>query len=316
MISSRPDGTVPDVSFILPVYNKATALPYFFASLLAQQGKFSREVIFIDDASTDASRSVLDSLAAKHDFVRVIANDANAGPAIRLNQGAVQAQGKYLALFDCDELLAPDAIAVMLDLAHDHDADMVHGRGRKTDTPIEQAKAGMIGNDIDVKTFDDALGRILGRGMVRMTWLVERVLFERAGGCDPDVFIQDESLPLRLSLHARRMIDAKMIVTAIPDAGSHLSANKMQQHHDRFLTYANFLRAHPEIAADKRRKIFGKCISAARKAKRDGAPFNKSDLELRYLAHKIGLGRNDSADLSRFASVFQNLSGIRRPAKP
>lgn len=316
MFSSRPDGAAPDVSFILPVYNKAAALPYFFASLLAQQGQFSGEVIFIDDASTDSSRSVLDGFAAKHDFVRVIANDTNAGPAIRLNQGAAQAQGKYLALFDCDELLAPDAVTVMLDLARDHDADMVHGKGRKTDVPIEQARAGMIGSNIDVKTFDDVLGRILGRGMVRMTWLVERILFEQAGGCDPDVFIQDESLPLRLSLRARRVIDADMVVTTIPDAGNHLSANKMQQHHDRFLTYANFLRAHPEIAPDKRRKIFGKCISAARKAKRYGAPFDTLDLDLRYLAHKIGLGRNDPADLSRFAFVFQNLSGIRRSAKP
>ena len=316
MISSRPDGMAPDVSFILPVYNKATALPYFFASLLAQQGKFSCEVIFIDDASTDASRSVLDGFATKYDFVRVIANDANVGPAIRLNQGAAQARGRYLALFDCDELLAPDAIAVMLGLLRDHDADMVHGKGRKTDTPIKQAKADAIGNNIDLKIFDDALGRILGRGMVRMTWLVERILFEQAGGCDPEVFIQDESLPLRLSFHARRLIDADMIVTAIPDAGSHLSANKIQQHHDRFFTYANFLREHPEIAPDKRRKIFGKCISAARKANRDGAPFNILDLELRYLAHKIGLGRNDLTDLSCFAVVFQNLSGIRRPTKP
>jgi len=316
MFSSRPDGMAPDVSFILPVYNKATALPYFFKSLLAQQGQFLCEVIFIDDASTDASRSILDRFAAKHDFVRVISNDTNAGPAIRLNQGAAQALGKYLALFDCDELLAPDAIAVMLELARDHDADMVHGKGRKTDASIEQAKAGVIGSDIDVKTFDDALDRILGRGMVRMTWLVERALFNQAGGCDLGVFIQDESLPLRLSLHARRVIDADMVVTVIPDAGSHLSANKMQQHHDRFLTYANFLREHPELASDKRRKIFGKCISAARKAKRDGAPFNTLDLELRYLAHKIGLGRNDPADLSRFAFVFQNLSGIRRPIKP
>lgn len=316
MISSPTVGDMPDVSFVLPVFNKANALPYFFETLLAQQGEFSCEVIFVDDASTDGSRAVLEGLVKQYDFVCVIANDDNAGPAIRLNQGAQRANGTYLALFDCDELLAPDAVSVMLRLAREHDADMVHGRGRKTDASIAQAKAEMIGNNVDARIFDDVLGRILGRGMVRMTWLVERKLFEKSGGCDPEIFIQDESLPLRLSYHARRVVDADMIVTLVPDAGSHLSTNKMQQHHDRFFAYANFLRAHSELSLATRRKVFGKCISAARKAMRDGAPFNRLDLQLRYLANKLSIGPASSTSLNRFVPVFEKISGIRRPIKP
>ena len=95
----------PEVSFVLPVYNKGNALPYFFASLLAQTGDIPFEVVFVDDVSTDNSLEILDELSAKHDFVRVISNTVNAGPSIRLNQGAEAATGKYLALFDCDEIL-------------------------------------------------------------------------------------------------------------------------------------------------------------------------------------------------------------------
>ena len=110
-------------------------------------------MIFVDDASTDGSRTVLEGLAKHYDFVCVIANDDNAGPAIRLNQGAERARGKYLALFDCDELLAPDAVSSMLRLAEEHDADMVHGRGRKTDTIIARA-------NIIVKKMSRVLGRL------------------------------------------------------------------------------------------------------------------------------------------------------------
>jgi glycosyltransferase involved in cell wall biosynthesis len=127
----------PDVSFVLPVYNKASVLPYFFESLLAQTGDVSFEVIFIDDVSTDNSLEILNEYAGSHDFVRVINNEVNAGPSIRLNQGAAEAKGKYLALFDCDEILAPDALKTMLSLAKQQGADMVHGRGRKTNAPIE-----------------------------------------------------------------------------------------------------------------------------------------------------------------------------------
>ena len=306
----------PDVSFVLPVYNKAAALPYFFASLLAQTGDVSFEVVFVDDVSTDNSLEILNGFAATHDFVRVITNRVNAGPSIRLNQGVKAAKGTYLALFDCDEVLAPDAVERLMSLAKEHDADMVHGLGHKTKAPIAEVTVDPIGESFGIKIYDDPLERVLGRGMVRMTWLVERALFEAAGGCDADVFIQDESLPLRLSFHARRVVDADMIVTVIPDTGSHLSANKMQQHHDRFFVYAHFLESHRELAPAKCRKLFGKCLSAVRKAKREGAPFKAFDLQSRYLAHKIGVGRCDPTDLKRFEPVFQNLPDIRRPVNP
>ena len=114
----------PHVSFVLPVYNKASVLPYFFESLLAQTGDVSFEVIFIDDVSTDNSLEILNEYAGSHDFVRVINNEVNAGPSIRLNQGAAEAKGKYLALFDCDEILAPDALKTMLSLAKQQGAVM------------------------------------------------------------------------------------------------------------------------------------------------------------------------------------------------
>lgn len=316
MTQSRISGDAPDVSFVLPVFNKADALPHFFASLLNQEGDFSREIIFVDDASTDGSLAVIEKFATAHDFVSVIRNDANVGPAIRLNQGAAQARGTYLALFDCDEVLAPDAISVMLDLALKNDADMVHGKGSKTTSAIEQVKVQPIGTKVRAAVFDNALERVLGRGMVRMTWLVKRTLFDLAGGCDEDVFIQDESLPLRLAFYAQRVVDADIVVTAIPDTGNHLSANKMQQHHDRFFVYAHFLALHHDLEADKCRKVFGKCLSAVRKAKRDGAPFNILDIQYRYFTHKAGLGRCDPIDLKRFESIFKNLPGIRRPIKP
>lgn len=302
----------PDVSFVLPVYNKAAALPFFFASLVAQTGGISFEVVFVDDASSDNSLEILDDFAARHDFVRVIRNDVNAGPSIRLNQGAAAAKGKYLALFDCDEILAPDAVATLLALALEHDADMVHGRGRKTTDPIESVKAAPIGGDFSVTVHDDPLARVLGRGMVRMTWLVARDLFIKAGGCDEAVFIQDESLPLRLAAHARRIVDADMIVTMIPDMGSHLSANKLQQNHDRFLVYLNFLQAYPHLSRDVRMKLYRKSVSAVKKARRDGASIPAVPVLARYIMGKLGLIDPDPASLVPYRDMLLRLPNIRR----
>lgn len=302
----------PDVSFVLPVFNKAAALPYFFASLLAQRGDVSFEVIFVDDVSTDNSLEILNEIAEKHDFVRVVANTVNAGPSIRLNQGVEHATGKYLALFDCDEVLAPDAIQRLMSLAKGHDSDMVHGRGCKTSEPIENVTAQPIGEAFDFKIHEDPLARILGRGMVRMTWLVEKSLFQRAGGCDEAVFVQDESLALRLASCARRLVDADIVVTMAPDMGSHISQNTLQLNHDRFLVYLHFLQAHQDLPRNIRIKLYRKCISAIKKAKRDGASFPMVPVWVRYITGKIGLVDPDPEVLMSYRNIFRHLPNIRR----
>lgn len=301
----------PEVSFVLPVYNKENALRYFFASLLAQTGEIPFEVVFVDDVSTDNSLTILAEFSAKHDFVRVISNTVNAGPSIRLNQGAEAADGKYLALFDCDEILAPNALEMLLSLAKQHNADMVHGHCRKTTEPIDKVVASRIGQDFRLGIHKDPLERVLGRGMVRMTWLVERDVFIAAGGCDETVFVQDESLPLRLSAHAKCLVDTDMILTMVPDVGSHLSSNKLQQNHDRFLVYLNFLEAHPELPRQTRVKLYRKCVSALKKARRDGAPLPMIPLFVRYVAGKLGIVDPSPSVLQPYRNIFRHLSNVR-----
>ena len=302
----------PDVSFVLPVYNKAAALPYFFASLLAQRGDVSFEVVFVDDVSSDNSLEILNGFAAKHDFVRVITNRVNAGPSIRLNQGVKAAKGTYLALFDCDEVLAPDAVERLMSLAKEHDADMVHGRGQKTTAAIAEVTVDPIGESFGFKIHDDPLERVLGRGMVRMTWLVTKELFEKSGGCDEAVFVQDESLALRLAAQARRIVDADMIITMAPDMGSHISQNTLQLNHDRFLVYLHFLQAHPDLPRDVRLKLYRKCVSAIKKARRDGAPFPAIPVLGRYVLSKLGLVDPDPKSLMPYQNIFRQLANIRR----
>ncbi|OSQ40435.1 glycosyl transferase family 2 [Thalassospira mesophila] len=307
---------VPDISYVLPVFNKAAALPFFIQSLCDQTGEFSAEYIFVDDVSSDDSLAVLRARTADMANVQIIENTRNAGPAIRLNQGAALASGKYLALFDCDEVLAPNAIATLLSLATRHDGDMVHGKWHKTNDPIEQIQAVVIAPDVTSTVFENPLERVLGRGIVRMTWLVERALFLQAGGCDEQVFVQDESLPLRLAAHARCLVDSAAIVTWVPDAGSHLSDNKIQQHHDRFMTFYHFLRQNPDLPTKNRAQLAMKCVSAARKALRDGCAMPGFKVQFAYLAAKLGLLSADSPLIDTFHDAFAQVPAIRRPDNP
>ncbi len=304
---------MPDISFVIPVYNKADIVPHLIRALAGQVPQPDAEYIFVDDASTDASVAVLEQEASALPAATVLRNATNAGPSVRLNQGAAQARGRLLCLIDADELIAPDAVALMRQAMQQHTAEMVHGKVIRSEQPAETLIPAPLGTMPDCVVSDRPLEMVLtGRGFVRMAWLVETALFRAVGGCDERLFIQDESLPLRLAVRARRMVDFRGGVCYAPDADSHLSADKRQQHHDRFFAYYNVLRDLPAaLPAADRRRISATCASIAWKAvQRSGLPLARNATLIAYLRGKAGL--SVPADfLDRAATAFRSLPGIR-----
>ena len=82
-----------DISYVVSVYNKSSMLPRVLDSLSAQEGNFSIEYIFVDDASTDESLKILFARTAGWPNVTILENADNAGPSVRVNQGARHAGG-------------------------------------------------------------------------------------------------------------------------------------------------------------------------------------------------------------------------------
>lgn len=304
---------LPEISFVIPVYNKADILPRVVQALASQALPVTAEYIFVDDASTDGSRAALESCGPPLlSGLTVLANDWNAGPSIRLNQGAALARGRRLCLLDADELVVPDAVGLMWQLMQQNGADMVHGKvARLRDAGMPAPLGQTPPHDIS----DTPLSAILhGRGFVRMAWLVDTAVFRAAGGCDERLFIQDESLPLRLAAQARRFIDFRGTVSVAPPAGSHLSADKRQQHHDRFFAYYYFLHETPGLTESDRRRIAATCVSTSWKAqRRSGLGLAMPRALFAYLRMKLGFGVSPSY-LDRAAAAFRQLPGIRFPS--
>ncbi len=301
-----------DISYVVSVYNKSSMLPHVLDSLSAQKGDFSVEYIFVDDASTDESLKILFARTANWPAVTILENTANVGPSIRVNQGARQARGHYLCLFDADDVLAPDAMATMMGLLDRYQADLLHGKRCDVDGFLD-GSVRKIGPDPCYRISDSPLDTVIGRGFVRMTWLTRRTVFERASGCDERVFIQDEALRLRLGLHARRFIDLREIVTYASTAGEHLSGNVVQQHHDRFLAHYFFLQDKSSITEKQRWSIYRMCLSAAWKSVREDhiSAFKCRVLAL-YAVCRIRRELPNDRVLCELASYFRRRPGVRR----
>lgn len=304
----------PEISFIIPVYNKADVLPYVLDALAKQELRGQSEYIFVDDASQDSSVAIIEAHAPALGRVRIIRNTENAGPSIRLNQGAREASGSYFCLIDADELIAPDAVQVMLALLSTEGAQMIHGKVVHCHRPAAEIAPEPIGAEPPFTVSATPLDMVLQtRGMVRMTWLVEAGLFRAAAGCDERIFIQDEALPLRLAARAGRMVDLRAGITYAPQATSHLSADKRQQHHDRFFAYYFALSDNLASTAKQRRHMSETCISVAWKAaSRSNLPCNRLSILLSYLGIKFGWADATEPMLERLASAFRKMDGIRR----
>jgi GT2 family glycosyltransferase len=94
------------VSILITTYNSASVLKACLESVL-QQDYPEREIIIVDNASSDATREVLQEFETR---ARVIRNDKNVGFAAGQNQAMAHARGDWLLSLNPDVILSPDFI--------------------------------------------------------------------------------------------------------------------------------------------------------------------------------------------------------------
>ncbi len=120
-----------DVSVVMPVYNAASTLLRALESIRAQTTP-PKEVICIDDASTDNSAALIQSfiqtLNAQQAFqIRYIPLAHNQGVASARNHGLDAATGKYIAFLDADDVWHPEKIIRQLDAMERLNLDLLGG---------------------------------------------------------------------------------------------------------------------------------------------------------------------------------------------
>jgi len=92
------------LSIIVPVYNEVRTIRAVVERLLAVDLPVAREILVVDDASTDGTREVLDQVADRVTVLRV-ARNAGKGSAVR--HGLAHARGSIVAIQDADLELDP-----------------------------------------------------------------------------------------------------------------------------------------------------------------------------------------------------------------
>jgi glycosyltransferase involved in cell wall biosynthesis len=96
--------TKPTITAVLPCFNHSSYLLPRIQSVLAQSLTVS-EIIFLDDASTDESLALAESILSKCCVdVKIIANRVNSGsPMAQWNKGVRLARGEYIWIAETDD---------------------------------------------------------------------------------------------------------------------------------------------------------------------------------------------------------------------
>ena len=94
------------VSVIMPVFNSQKYISQAVESFLAQTWPY-KELIIVDDASTDSSMKELKKYSKYFDNIVLLTNDQNRGVSYSRNRGIQVASGNYIALLDSDDWMDP-----------------------------------------------------------------------------------------------------------------------------------------------------------------------------------------------------------------
>lgn len=106
-------------TIIIPSYNQEATLFETIESALAQT--VPCEIIVVNDGSTDGTKFVLDEYA---DRVKVI-HQSNRGLPSARNTGIMNATGDYILPLDSDDILEPNCVERIEQVAADTDADVI-----------------------------------------------------------------------------------------------------------------------------------------------------------------------------------------------
>ena len=122
-----------DLSLVIPLIDEAESLPELTAWIekVMDVNRYSYEIIYVDDGSSDHSWEVIEQLRTKNPHIKGIKFQRNYGKSAGLNEGFRAATGEVVITMDADLQDSPDEIPELFRMIKEEGFDMVSGWKKK-----------------------------------------------------------------------------------------------------------------------------------------------------------------------------------------
>jgi dolichol-phosphate mannosyltransferase len=117
-----PDSGKPDLTVVICTYNERATIMQVIERVMA--APVSKEIIVVDNCSTDGTRDLLSSL---NGAARVVLQPRNMGKGMSIRTAIPMARGDYLIIQDADLEYEPEQFPRLLAHAREHDLDALYG---------------------------------------------------------------------------------------------------------------------------------------------------------------------------------------------
>jgi glycosyltransferase involved in cell wall biosynthesis len=130
-----PDSARALISIIVPVFNEARTVGQVIERLLQIPLPAPREIIVVNDGSTDGTGAVLDGISPVAGVLEIVHAPANGGKGSAIRIGLGRARGTVIAIQDADLELDPVQLGGLVQPILDGEAEVVYGSRFMTGRP-------------------------------------------------------------------------------------------------------------------------------------------------------------------------------------
>lgn len=215
--------THPNVSVILPTYNRAHLIKRSIDSIL-DQTYADFEIIIVDDGSTDNTKEIIEQYTDER--IRYIGHEINKGAPSAMNTGIKNSKGDFLSFQGSDDKWLPEKLQKEMLIFKESSSDVgvvysgiwsieKNERKYKPDSSI-QKKEGIIHDELLKGNFVNGLSS------------VKKECFEKCGLFDENLFgLEDWELYIRISKNYEfRIVDEPLMIAY--NAEGNISSNYLK----------------------------------------------------------------------------------------
>ena len=115
------------LSIVIPCYNEKNTISEIISQVKEVYIPLEKEIILVDDFSTDGTREILKKLQKNEQGIKVFFNEKNMGKGYSLRSGFTHSTGDIIIIQDADLEYDPHEYVVLLKPILDNQADVVYG---------------------------------------------------------------------------------------------------------------------------------------------------------------------------------------------